>query len=133
MRTKLGIVVASLAFLYLAVPVAAHHSFTLDYDTNKQISVKGVVSKVEWTNPHPQVYIDVTDAKGTVTTWNFQLMGNRSTLTRAGWTGKTLKIGDQVTIEAYGARTEVPRGIARSVVLADGRSLFAGEASDTYK
>ena len=132
MRTARG-VLAGLVLLCSAVPVVAHHSFTLDYDVNKPITIKGVVTKVEWTNPHPQVYIDVADATGTMTNWNFQLSGNRSGLTRLGWTGKTLKVGDQVTIEGLGARTNVPRGIAKSVVLADGRSLFAGEASDTSR
>ena len=133
MRTKLAIVVAGLSLFCWSPPVVAHHSFALDYDDTKTFTVKGTVTKVEWTNPHSRIYVDVVDEKGVVTNWNFELGGNRSTLTRAGWTSRTLKTGDQVTIGAIRARADVPRGQARSVVTADGRSLFAGEAGSDYR
>lgn len=133
MGTKLRILVAGLGLLCSAVPVVAHHSFSLDYDDTRTFSVKGTVTKVEWTNPHSRIYVDVVDEKGVTTNWNFELGGNRSTLTRAGWTSKTLKAGDQVTIGAIRPRADVPRGQARSVVTADGRSLFAGDAKSDYR
>src|SRR5688500_737204 len=133
MRTTLGVLVASLALLCSAVPLAAHHSFELEYDSNKPFTLKGTVTKVEWTNPHSRIYIDVVDEKGVVTNWNLELGGNRSALTRAGWTSKTLKVGEEVTVGGVLARAAVPRGQARSIVTADGRSLFAGQASDGYR
>ena len=123
--------VLAVIWMVLAVPAVAHHSYTVDYDDSKPIKIKGVVTKVEWTNPHPQVYLDVTDANGKVTNWNFQLTGNRSSLTRLGWNGKTLKVGDVVTMEGLHARLDVPRGIAKAVILANGKSLFGGDAADS--
>ena len=70
MKTTLRVAIASLA-LSAAVPLGAHHSWTADYDGGKPVTVKGVVTKVEWTNPHTHFYIEAKDEKGTVTMWNF--------------------------------------------------------------
>ncbi|MDQ5841172.1 MAG: DUF6152 family protein, partial [Chloroflexota bacterium] len=67
MGTKLGVIVVGVGLVCLAVPIAAHHSWTADYDAGKAVTVKGVVTKVEWTNPHTHFYVDSTDEKGTVT------------------------------------------------------------------
>ena len=130
MRWKLGGLLASLGLLCSMMTLAAHHSFTLEYDARKPITLKGVVTKVEWTNPHARFYIDVADEKGTVTNWNLEL-ASPSALVRNGWTSRSLKIGDRVTVEGFGARaTGTHRVNARSVVLADGRSVFSGTADD---
>jgi len=121
---------ASLGVLCVGVTLAAHHSFTLEYDSNKRITLKGVVTKVEWTNPHARFYIDVTGEKGTVSNWNLEL-ASPSALVRNGWTSRSLKPGDRVTVEGFGPRaTGTYRVNARSVVLADGRSVFSGAAED---
>lgn len=133
MRTTLGMLIVAFGLLCSSMPAIAHHSFALDYDSSKTFTFKGTVTKVEWTNPHSRIYVDVADEKGVVTNWNLELGGNRSTLTRAGWTSKTLKVGDQIMVSGVLARTDVPRGQARSVVTADGRSLFAGEAASDYR
>jgi hypothetical protein len=88
--------VASFA-LCLAAPLAAHHSWTADYDGGKPVTVKGVVTKVEWTNPHTHFYVDATDERETVTTWNFEMASTLS-LERGGWTRKTLPVGSEVTV-----------------------------------
>ena len=130
MRSKLGVLMASLSILCAGITLAAHHSFTLEYDSNKRITLKGVVTKVEWTNPHARFYIDVTDEKGTVSNWNLEL-ASPSALVRNGWTSRSLKVGDRVTVEGFGSRaTGTYRVNARSVVLADGRSVFSGAADD---
>lgn len=130
MRTKLGVLVAGFGLLCSGVTLAAHHSFAAEYDANKPITVKGVVTKVEWTNPHARFYVDVVDAGGRVTSWNFELAA-RSALTRNGWTGQTLKVGESVTVTGFeGRATGTFRANARSVVLADGRSVFAGSVDD---
>ena len=106
-----------------AVP-GAHHGFSSEYDENKPLTLTGTVSKLEWTNPHARFYIDVKDAGGKVTTWNFELASLNS-LRRNGWTQFTLKIGDVVTASGYAALSGVPMANASSVKLADGTRLFA--------
>src|ERR1041385_4946333 len=107
----------------------AHHSFTTEYDGSKTFTIKGTVSKVEWTNPHARFYVDTTDDSGKMVTWNMEL-ASPSALARNGWTSRTLKVGDQVTVTGYAAKVAQYRGDARSVVTADGRSLFGGAADD---
>jgi hypothetical protein len=75
-------------------------------------------------------YVDVKEADGRATIWNLEL-ASPSALTRNGWTSRTLKIGDTVTVEGYSGKAVPTRGAARSVVVADGRSLFAGTADDS--
>ena len=125
MRTKLAVVLAGAGLLCSVVPVLAHHSVAGEYDQNKVVTLKGTVSKVEWTNPHARLYIDVAEPNGKVTTWNLELAA-RSALTRQGWTGKSLKIGDTVTVEGDLARSGVNGAHVRSVLLADGSKVFSG-------
>ncbi len=123
MRKNLAVLVAGL--LCVVAPLAAHHSVSGEDDPAKQITIKGTVSKVEWTNPHARIYVDVTDPSGKKTTWNFELAA-RSALTRQGWTGSSVKIGDAVTVEADAARSGIPGGHTRTVTLADGSKVFSG-------
>jgi len=123
MRKNLAVMLAGL--LCAAAPLAAHHSVSGEYDPGKQVTIKGTVSKVEWTNPHARIYVDVTDQSGKKTTWNFELAA-RSALTRQGWTGTSVKIGDTFTVEADAARSGIPGGHTRSVILADGTKAFSG-------
>ena len=123
MRKNLAVLLAGL--LCAVAPLAAHHSVSGEYDPGKQVTIKGTVSKVEWTNPHARIYVDVTDAGGKKTTWNFELAA-RSALTRQGWTGTSVKVGDTVTVEADAARSGIPGGHTRSVILADGTKVFSG-------
>ena len=106
----------------------AHHSFTTEYDGNKTFNIKGTVSKVEWTNPHVRFYVDTTE-NGKTVTWNMEL-ASPSALVRNGWTSRTLKVGDTVTVTGYAAKVAAYRGDARSVITADGRSLFGGASDD---
>jgi DNA/RNA endonuclease YhcR with UshA esterase domain len=121
MRTILAI-----ALSLAAAPVAAHHSWTADYDARKPVSVKGVVTKVEWTNPHTHFYVDSKDESGTVTSWNFE-MASTLALERSGWSRKTLQAGDAVTITGFGGRAVTTRAIAQTITTADGKALFAGK------
>lgn len=106
----------------------AHHSFAAEYDEKKVMTIKGKVTRFEWTNPHVRFYVDARDEKGNVTNWDLELM-SVNTLTRAGWDRHALKVGDEVTVQFYLARDGSKRGNARgSVELADGRKIFAGDA-----
>jgi len=129
MKAKLGAFVACLSLLCSGAALVAHHSFSTEYDGTRTFKFKGTVSKVEWTNPHVRFYVDVVDETGKAVTWNMEL-ASPSALARNGWTSRTLKVGDQVAVEGYAAKVAPNRGNARSVVTADGRSLFGGAADD---
>lgn len=127
MKTKLGIVLATL--LATAVSLSAHHSFAAEYDGTKPITVTGTVTKVEWTNPHARIYVDVKDDKGVVTNWNFEL-GGPLQLNRLGWKRDSVKAGDEVKVDGYLAKDGSKMANARNVVFADGRKVFAGSSGD---
>jgi hypothetical protein len=129
MKAKLGAFVACLSLLCSGAALVAHHSFSTEYDGNKTFKFKGTVSKVEWTNPHVRFYVDTLDEGGKMVTWNMEI-ASPSALARNGWTSRTLKVGDQVSVEGYAAKVAPNRGNVRSVITADGRSLFAGAADD---
>jgi uncharacterized protein DUF6152 len=129
MRKRLAVLAAAATLVLVGVPLAAHHSFSAEFDANKPFKFTGVVTKVEWQNPHTFFYLDITD-EGTkkVTNWAFE-MGSPNGLMRNGWTRNTLKIGDQVTVEGSLARDGTPYGNARSVVLTTtGKRLFANSS-----
>lgn len=126
MKIIIGILTAAL--LIVAVPLSAHHSFAAEYDANKPIQVTGTVTKVEWTNPHARIYVDVKDENG-VTNWNFEL-GGPLQLNRLGWKRDAVKVGDQVTVQGYMAKDGAKMANARNVVFADGRKIFAGSSGD---
>ena len=104
---------------------AAHHSFVVEYDVNRPLKLKGVVTKVAWTNPHALLSVEVVDPSGVTTTWSFE-MASPNVLERNGWTRRTLSAGDRVTLEGYGGFAIATRGVASSITMADGRLLVAG-------
>jgi hypothetical protein len=111
-----GIIVVGLVLA--AGKTAAHHSFAAEVDANKPIKLSGVVTKVEWTNPHVWFYINVKDEKtGEVTNWGAE-MGPPHGLQRQGWRRETLKIGEKVSVEGSLAKNGSKRMNARRVMLA---------------
>ena len=123
------IVGATLALLISAAPVLAHHSFAAEYDDKKPVTLKGVVTKVEWTNPHARFYVDVKDDSGTVVNWNLEL-ASPNVLSRNGWTRKSLQVGDQITVAGSRAKDGSNMANARLVTLSDGKKVFAGSSAD---
>jgi hypothetical protein len=127
MRVKFIVLIFATALLALSAPLFAHHSFAAQYDANKPITLKGVVTRFEWTNPHARIFIDVIDDKGNVTNWNLEL-GSPNILARAGWTRKALAVGDKVTVEGALAKDGSKMANARTVTLAGGKTVFAGSS-----
>jgi DNA/RNA endonuclease YhcR with UshA esterase domain len=117
------------AALLAPAAMLAHHSFAAEYDVKKPVTLKGTVTKVEWTNPHARFYIDVKDESGNVSNWNLEL-ASPNVLTRNGWNRHTLKEGDQVTVEGAQAKDGSQMANARTVTLADGKKVFAFSVSD---
>jgi len=126
MRTRLVIVVMCAASMAASGRALAHHSFAAEFDENRPIKLTGTVTKVEWTNPHIWFFIDVKNADGTVTNWGFE-MASPSQLLRAGWKRDSMKVGDEVTVEAKGARDGSNNANASNVTLAStGKRMFGG-------
>jgi hypothetical protein len=99
-RTVLAIAVASSS---LSPAVRAHHSFAAEFDRGKPVTLEGIVTKIEWQNPHIRFYMDVPDASGTVVNWELEL-GSPNNLLRAGWTRNTLQPGERVIVGGFLAK-----------------------------
>ena len=129
-RLTFGVCLTALVWLF-SNPALAHHSFGAEFDANKPITLKGVVTKVEWTNPHSHFSLDVTDDKGRTARW--VLTGYTvNALYRTGWKKDvTMKVGDTVTIFGWRARDGSNSAHAREVTFADGKKLFYGPPAGT--
>jgi Family of unknown function (DUF6152) len=115
--------------LVVVAPVFPHHSFMAEFDQRKPVHLEGVVTKVEWVNPHTYFYVDVKDQSGKIVNWALET-GSPGALTFRGWTRDTLKAGDRVTVYGYRSKESLDRAAARSVTLIDGRTLFGGQTDD---
>jgi hypothetical protein len=111
----------------------AHHSFAAEFDSKKQVKLEGVVTKVEWTNPHVWIYLSVKDAAGKTTNWGAEL-GPPHGLQSRGWRRDTLKLGEKITVDGFLAKNGTSRVNARSITMAStggspGATLDAASSS----
>jgi Family of unknown function (DUF6152) len=129
MSRPLFVRVAAVLALGPVAATHAHHSFSAEYDRDKPIELTGTVTKVEWTNPHARIYIDVQEEGGKVVNWDFEL-GPPNGLMRQGWNRNSLQQGHVVKINGFLSKDQEHVANARSVFLPDGRQVFAGSSFD---
>ena len=123
----IGSLGVALGMLLGPTPVSTHHSFSAEYDIAKPVTLKGLVTKIEWMNPHTFFFINVKDESGAVTNWALE-MGAPSALQKQGWTRNTLQIGDEVTVEGSLARNGSKLANA-SAVFKGGKKMGAASSS----
>jgi hypothetical protein len=128
--TIFGSLTMALGLVAATAPVFAHHSFAAEFDGNKKITLSGVVTKVDWVNPHAYIYVDVKAEGGSVVNWGIET-GPPNVLYRQGWRKDDLKAGNTVTMEAFLAKDGSHTAAAQTVKLPDGRSVFAGTPNST--
>jgi hypothetical protein len=131
MHSRLPKVIASAAMLMAAaLPVAAHHSFSAEFDATKQVTLEGTVVQMEWVNPHSWLTIDVPKADGTVERWHIE-GGSPSVLLRLGWNRNSLPAGTKIKVIAFQAKDGALRGSSRDIEFPDGRKMNLGGSSNT--
>ena len=123
---RLAILLAILA--WVVVPVAAHHSFSAEYDFNKPLKLKGKVTEMKWANPHAWIYIDVVGKNGNVEKWAWET-GGANALYRRGWRKEDLVAGTMLVIDGYQARNGSKTANATSITFENGKRLFAASSS----
>ena len=112
----------------LSAPVFAHHSFAAEYDGNKQVTYQGVVTEIDWRNPHAYIYLDAKDDQGKVTKMTIE--GHPpNILHRTGWTKSAIKPQDEISVTGWASRDGTSRMAGREVTLSDGKKLFWGPPS----
>ena len=132
MKTKLIALAAFVVSAFGSAQALAHHSFAAEFDANTPIKLHGVVTKVEWTNPHTYFYVEVEDADGSHHEWALE-MGSPNGLMRRGWTRNTLEIGTEVYVTGTRARDGSYKGNVQAVVIAEGcQRLFAGTSQRDF-
>ena len=126
----LGVLTVAFGLLLAVTPLRAHHSFNSQYDSSKPITLTGIVTKVDWRNPHVYFYLDVKDQSSeTATYWGFE-MGPPHSLERRGWKRNSMQIGDEVTVEGALARDGSKTVNARKVTLASTGEVFGAASSE---
>ena len=126
LRTS-ALLLAALAAVGNTNPTLAHHSFAAEFDAQKPVTLKGTVTKWEMINPHGWITLAVSGPDGTTTQWMIET-SNPNGLMRLGWSKRSLKFGDEITVEAYRAKDGSNTANAATVTLADGRKVFAGSS-----
>jgi hypothetical protein len=122
MRTKLALAIGC---LFLAATARGHHAFAAEFDVNRPIKLRGIVTKMDWINPHSWIHLDVKGTDGKVVSWMIE-GGSPNALLRLGFTKDALPPGSEIVMEGFQAKDGGNRGVGKSLSFADGRKLFLG-------
>ena len=122
--------IAIAGLLLSGVPAMAHHAFATEFDAQKPVTMKGIVTKIDWANPHVWFYINVKTESGLIENWGFE-MGGPNSLRNSGWTRETMKIGDEVIVEGSLAKNGTHNVNAKNVTMAStGKKLGAASSGN---
>lgn len=129
-RRLLNVLAGVATLLAVALPVAAHHSFSAEFDRDKKVTLEGKVVEMDWVNPHSWLVIDVPNAQGKVDRWRIE-GGSPSVLLRLGWNRNSLPAGTKIKVVAYQAKDGSFRASSQSIEFPDGRKIGMGGSGET--
>jgi uncharacterized protein DUF6152 len=129
-KRLLKVLAAAATLLAVALPVAAHHSFSAEFDRDKKVTLEGKVVEMDWVNPHSWLVIDVPNAQGKVDRWRIE-GGSPSVLLRLGWNRNSLPAGTKIKVVAYQAKDGSFRASSQSIEFPDGRKIGMGGSGET--
>ena len=124
MKVKLLLILVS-GFLVMTPPVSAHHSFAAEFDIEAPVELKGVLTRMDWVNPHGWLYIDVTGSDGTVVNWAIEA-GGPNQLLRRGLRKTDFPLGLEILVQGFAAKSGAPKANGQEITMADGRNFFLG-------
>ena len=127
MRIMTSALLAAAMLSLAIVPASGHHAFSAEFDGNKQVTLRGTITKMEWINPHAWIHIDVKQPDGAVVNWMIEL-GPPNSLLKRGWTKQSVPAGTEILVVGYQARDGARRANGRDITFADGKKLFAGSS-----
>ena len=107
----------SVGFVFAAIPLSAHHGTNVSYDHSRTVTLTGTVTEFVWQNPHTQIYFDVKDARGNIVHWAAEMNSPGVLSRQEGWTRKTLKAGDEITVTVFPSKAGTPVGVVNKIVL----------------
>ena len=127
-QMKVATVIAGVGvFLFSTGSAVAHHAFSAEFDGNRPVTLRGVVTKMEWINPHAWIYMDVENADGSVTPWMVEA-GAPNAMFRRGFRKDSLLPGTELLIEGYQAKSGKERANGRDITFPNGEKLFMGSS-----